>query len=214
MDDATRLTHESYACIRANRVSGDAPLFNSALKHMHYVNVTISRAEQVRRNGHMRVHALNDLLTVSMSEAQFAEFITSMNMGSGAACTLTRLNNKSVERPPADINTRKTFENEVQAKADEMQKDLEEALRDLDALLDRSKPATKGEMKIVRDRVAKAQREIAANMPHMMSIFAENMENIVQEAKMDINGHANMVQQGMIASGHSMKEIEGDGEES
>lgn len=198
MEDHKVIKHESFGFIRASRVSGHTELFDSAIKHQHYVTITIGEAEQHRRHSETYVHgSIRGLIEVSMSEAQFAQFITSMNVGSGAPCTLTWVNGQYRSPPPADINTRETFESEVKAKADKVGWNLKEGIAEVKSLLDKGK-ANKGELKVALEKLETAQRELVSNMPFLMKQFAEGVEKLTERAKMDLNAHAVMLGQRMI----------------
>lgn len=194
MPDTEVFNHESFGYIRANRVSGHTALFDSALEHQHYVSVTIGRASLHRRYSENYVMGdIGALIEVSMSESQFAQFITSMNVGSGAPCTLSRVNGKRVEEPPADINTRETFEKEVKAKAESMVGNVRDASAKLHALTTKKGGSiTKAEVGEALALVQRAQMELVSNLPFLMSQFAEGIEKLIDRAKMDINAHAVM----------------------
>ena len=197
LPDETKIQHESFGFIRASRVSGHTPLFDSAVRHQHYVTVTVGRAEQARRYSDSYVQGREELITVAMSESQFAQFITSMNVGSGSPCTLTRVGNQRVEPPPADINTRETFETEVKQAAVQVGEDLKDGVRLLKGLLANGK-ANKGDLAALLSQMEKVERELIQNMPFMMKQFAEGIEKLTDRAKMDLNAHATMLGQRML----------------
>lgn len=195
--EETKLEHESFGFIRASRVSGGAgQLFDTAVKHSHCITITIGRATKRRQFHETYVHARNELIRVSMSESQFAQFITSMNTGSGAPCTLSRVDGRFVPPPPPDTNTRETFENEVQQAGIALAASADSALASLKALQAKGK-ATKGELSQALKEVENLQRELISNMPFMMERFAEGIEKLIDRAKIDINAHAVMIGQGL-----------------
>jgi hypothetical protein len=201
--DETRIDHESFGFIRACRVSGYAHLFDSAVNHQHYVTVTIGNASQYRMYNETYIHGRNELITVAMSESQFAQFITSMNVGSGSPCTLTRVYDKGVEPPPADINTRETFEAEVRSQAEKVSETLRKSLDAAQALRTAGK-ANKGDLGNLVGMLEAVQRELVANMPFMMKQFAEGVEKLTDRAKMDLNAHATMLGQRLTAPTEQM----------
>ena len=197
--DEHRVNHPSFGFIRASRVSGYTPLFDSALKHQHYVHVEIGHAEQIIQYGQSHTYNnLRGIISVAMSESQFAQFITSMNVGAGAPCTLEYINGVRVESPPADINTRKLFDEDLKARAGEMLSGVQTALDELTALKAKGK-ATKAELTAAIDKVTRVQTEMTSNMPFFLRMFAEAMEKHIDRAKMDINAHATMMGQRMLA---------------
>lgn len=193
----TKLEHEAFGFIRASRVSGGTgQLFDTAVRHSHYITIAIGRATQHRSFHENNVYAGKSLIEISMSESQFAQFITSMNTGSGAPCTLSRVDGKSVPPPPPDTNTRETFEQEVQQAGVALAASADSALETLTALQARGK-ATKGELTKALNDVQKLRQELISNMPFMMERFAEGIEKLIDRAKIDINAHAVMIGQGL-----------------
>ena len=192
-----RTEHPSFGFLRASRVSGHATLFDSAIQHHHYVEVTVGTAMQEWRHGETHVYGKDELLKLAMSEAQFATFITSMNVGWGAIrVRSTRVDGKSVEPPPADINTRETFENHVKDKAESIAGSLKDALTALGEIETGKRRLTKTEIRETRALVETASRELLSNMPeHLLRMFAEQMEKLTERAKADINAYAVMAGQ-------------------
>jgi hypothetical protein len=195
-----RTEHPSFGFLRASRVSGHATLFDSAIQHHHYVEVTVGTAMQEWRHGETHVYGKDEILKLAMSEAQFATFITSMNVGWGAPCTLTRVDGKSVEPPPADINTRETFENHVKDKAESIAGSLKDALTALGELETGKRRLTKTEVREAKALVETASRELLANMPYLLRVFAEQMEKLTERAKADVNAYAVMAGQRLTST--------------
>lgn len=197
MENNQNAQHPSFGFIRASRVSGHTTLFDSAVRHHHYVTVTIGRASQERRYSENQIYGKDQLVEVAMSESQFAQFITSINVGSGAPCTLTWMTGTGhIDPPPADINTRETFSNEVKEAADVVGEKLKEALTEIKSLVASGK-ANKGQLLTVLRSVETAMLQLNSNMPFMMQQFAEGIEKLTDRAKMDLNAHATMLGQRM-----------------
>lgn len=93
-----REDHPAYATIAASRVSGSGThLFDSDFRHQHHVEVTIRKADVSRSNistEHIMGHA--DLITVKLSEAQWATFVATPNVGTGVPCTLHHVGRKPI----------------------------------------------------------------------------------------------------------------------
>ena len=214
-NDQTKIDHPSFGFIRASRVSGHKALFDSSVRHQHYVDIVIGEATQFRQYQTNYVHADKELIRVSLSESQFAQFITSMNSGSGSPCTLARVNGKSVEEPPADINTRDTFEREVKEAAEGMTARLDELSKKVEALIGRQSAPTKRELRDIKHSAAMAKQDLLSKMPFMMKQFAEGVEKLTDRAKMDLNAHATMLGQRLVAlpGGVDTVAVEGEGDE-
>src|SRR5205085_12031249 len=81
-------THPAWALIGASRVQSGPPgatLFDSELRHQHYVTITLRQASRKRNLNRDWLHAESRLpiIEVAVSEAQWAQFVTSMNQGDG-----------------------------------------------------------------------------------------------------------------------------------
>ncbi len=197
MHDDTEIDHPSFGFIRASRVSGHTSLFDSALMHQHYITLTIGHAVQHRNMSRNWNYPKEEYITIAMSEAQFATFITSMNVGEGAPCTLTRVMGKGIEAPPADINTRKTFGNELRRNIDAATKLLQQAQAHARMLVDKKK-ATLSELRDLQNNITAAQRELVDSAPFILHQFAESVETLTQQAKADINAHVVMSGQRLL----------------
>lgn len=84
-------THPAYGVIKANRVSCRVDLFGSRVGHTGYISIQIRSAQ--RRSSEFGTEdywASSNLpmVDVCLSEAQWAAFIGSMNVGSGSPCTI------------------------------------------------------------------------------------------------------------------------------
>ena len=194
MVERDKTEHPSFGFIRASRVQGHKTLFDSALKHQHYIEVEIgnSYTERAFNQNYVYANSMRGLITISMSESQFAQFITSMNTGSGAPCTLTYVDGERVPDPPVEQNTKERFADEVRAKGEQIISRLDAAMQEVDALLLSGK-ATKANLKSVKDKVAGLKSELTSNMPFMIDQFSESVEKITDRARMDLNAHAMMI---------------------
>ena len=90
--------HESFGMIRAGRVTSGrgSYMFESNVKHSTYIELTITRAEQVEDYGSTSVFPREELIRVSMSPVQWASLLTNMN-SMGTPCTIERVLGKSQE---------------------------------------------------------------------------------------------------------------------
>ena len=80
--DTETWSHPAYGAIRVSRVSGNSYLFGSDFRHQYMIGVTIMSALKMRTSSREWHYADNELVTVYLSEAQWASFISSLNLGS------------------------------------------------------------------------------------------------------------------------------------
>ena len=105
-DEEPKEKHPAYGMVGFYRVSGNpGRLFGSSLKnHESYIALRIGTGERIHSNGWDRYYGSlrGEHVEVMLSSAQFAELLTSMNVGNGVPCTIAYLGGKKVERAPED----------------------------------------------------------------------------------------------------------------
>jgi len=84
-------THPGFGMIKANRVSssGGVSLFDSEIKHQHFVSITLSGATRKRELNRDWIYERDQIIEVWLSEAQWAQLVSSMNAG-GTPMTIHR----------------------------------------------------------------------------------------------------------------------------
>lgn len=181
--------HPSWGKVNISRVSGHTTLFRSALTHHNYIEMTISKAKVVDTTGASDfVMEDGQLITVAMSETQFARMISSLNIGEGSPCTLVRCNGERMpDCPPED---RKGY---VKASHDDHLDNNSAALaqigEDLQEMLDRKHRPTLKEMAELIHRLRCSSGNFDSNQDYYRERFAEDMERITEEAKTEIEAH-------------------------
>jgi hypothetical protein len=95
--------HPSFGLVSISRVSGSRRLFESPFEHQHYITLSISRADRSRTDLHYNhIMPCGEIVEVAMSEVQFAQMVTSLNMGVGTPCTISHLDGEMVKEPEPD----------------------------------------------------------------------------------------------------------------
>lgn len=172
-------THPAWGMIGASRVSSTpgAPLFDSDILHGHYVVVRLQRTERKRNlmrdfmYGGRRSH----IVEVAMSEAQWASFVSTMNVGDGVPCTILTV----VNEPMPEVQ----HEPRLAVSMDEVNSAAEKAVGDI-----KKRFAVYLEHKTVANLRAleSAIRNAPANISFAASSLTEHAENVVQRARADI----------------------------
>jgi hypothetical protein len=101
--DGTAYTHPAFGQISASRVTGSTTLFGSDFLHQHYVTIKVNRAELNRdlsRDWHFQ---REEIVEVALSEAQWATFVSSMNVGAGSQCTIQRVQGEQMPSIPVRV---------------------------------------------------------------------------------------------------------------
>ncbi len=186
-----RESHPSYGTISISYVSGNVPLFDSDLKHNHFVEISIQEADKFIDGDREMVMGKNrKLARVWMSAAQFAEFITTPNRGSGTPCTIrdvqgdpqwdTRWGDRPDAPTPQPFADR--FKEEGKRRISLMNQHMAYAKGLVDKLVDGSEKPTKANFKEIASRLMLAVQEIQSNLPYVMQSMEEATEKRMQNA--------------------------------
>lgn len=186
-------THPAFATIGASRIQvggadDGARLFDSEITHNHIIGLTIRSAIRQRDLNHDWIHGSAEIISVEMSEAQWASFVSTLNSGSGVPCTLRLHNGKindGIVTPtfPFDSRMRLAIE-ETQEAADRSFAAIKDALAAYEAVV-----AAKGGAKERRDAMSRLSATINNATPdvdYTGKQLARLAEDVVQKAKADV----------------------------
>lgn len=188
-------THSSFGLISFSRTQGGGKrrLFGSVLRdHNGAVRLRIyDHAERRTSLGVDRFysHGKNLLTEIEMSGAQFAELITTMNVGSGVPCTILYKNGQKVGSPPqteVEVDRiKRGFRTKMHAAV--------QGLRDLAAVVDHNLGEANMTAKqraqlraAIVGPIERMSMEIGINAPFWLEQFEEASERIVTAAKNEI----------------------------
>jgi hypothetical protein len=182
MKPLKRTEHESWALIQANRISGKSDdLFGTSIDHHNSIRLTISQAQECRDESYGHYMPTRQLIEVEMSAMQWAELMTSMNVGSGVPCTIRRLSGKAIEGQQHQTETLR-IQDEFEAKVSEHTAGIEQAMDAVIKKLDEAKLSAV-KKKEITDALHKFYRLFGDTAPFMHKLFTEACEGTVTEAK-------------------------------
>lgn len=184
-DDVTIDKHPAYAQISAGRVSaggGGPVLYGSDFQHQHFVEITLHHSELRRDLSRDWPHTTERIVTVALSEAQWATFVSSVSVGSGVQCTLV-WGDEDGSIPPIDLPTDRR-----QQFSDEMTDRFDIALDALKKL-----KADPRSAKWQRDLADTALRNIGPNVDYVADSFDKHMETTVERAKIEANAYLQQI---------------------
>jgi hypothetical protein len=188
-DDEFEREHPSYGLVRISRMSGGTGqmrLFGSPLAtHYGTIRLTIGSAKWIHGLGRDRYFGSirGEHIEIEMSAAQFADMITSLNLGDGTPCTIRYVNGARVENPP-DLPTeaeyiRDNFENSLdkyKAKSRSYRKKIEELAQKLSA-------KAREEIRVALDVM---EDQLSANVPFVVKQFQEAATKVTTAAKAEV----------------------------
>jgi len=198
-DGETVETHESFGLLQISRQTSmarvdedyavGANLFGSDVLHNHLICLKINRGERHRGlHRDWNFARAEGIVEVVMSEVQFAQAITSLNMGSGVPCTITRLMGESMEDCPERTKMQEVHR-EFKETMKKIGSKITELSGDVEDILGEKGPLKVGAKKELADKMRSLLQDIESNVPFMATQFSETMNTIVGEAKGEVEAY-------------------------
>jgi hypothetical protein len=184
---ATKTSHPAFAMIGAHRssvgggVDSGVYLYGSDFKHQAVVTIRIHESEMHREVSRDWPFARGTIAEVTLSEAQWATFVSSLNCGDGVPCTLNFAADRGGVPGIAPHKPR------IEQASGEITETLNDAVAILDDVLSELK--AKGRANDLKTRLAKARQEIVDNLPFVAKSFDRHMEGTVEKAKSEVHGY-------------------------
>jgi hypothetical protein len=205
--------HPAYAQISAARIGIGGPglrLYGSDFQHRNCVRVVIQHSELSRSTSHDRHFTTGriPIVEVFLSEAQWATFVSTLNVGDGTPCTL-RLTEQDGYAPEIGAPT----VTRTAQFAAEIKRTLSTAVEQLRAM------AVAAKTEKQRHALDVLAGGIEANAAWIAGQFDKHAEETVEKAKIEIHAYATGVLQraglAALAGGAAPKLLEGadDGRE-
>lgn len=182
-------SHPSYGMLTLSRSSiggSGVALFGSSIRHNDTIRLCISKGVADRHSNESNYYpahgAAAQYIEVEMSYSQFAEAITSLNMGEGVPVTVMRLNGQRM--PPCPFEDKqKLMRQEFSALASSVSADIKSQTEEIAELLQNKKTLNNGDKELILSALNSAAAKIRDHMPFINEMFAEQMEKTVTEAK-------------------------------
>lgn len=177
---ATEESHPAFAQIGASRVSGRTNLYGSDFEHHHYMTIRIAASTVKRDLSHDWHHEGAEYIEVALSEAQWATFVSTPNMGSGVPCTLTRLNRRLVPEIEGRPKRVEQFRGELEQHLRKVEADL--------AQLSDQVEAGAGK-RALRDTIHQIRMNLTPNLAYVGKAFGEHVERTTEAAKIEVEAY-------------------------
>lgn len=192
--EETTIVHPSYAMASFSRVHSGAPnkFFASDVDCQSWIELSIKKACEHYRNGekypsaHFSGHG--EYIRVAFTPSQFAELLTTLNVGDGSPCTIKRLDNKCVEDIPDNFSPN-SLDYQKQLYKDSMEEfngQVKESANEVNELL-KKKTLSKADKEKIKNVFSYISTQINSNMPYFFDIFKETTDKIVNHAKSEID---------------------------
>lgn len=182
--DETTTTHPAFGNISASRVNGTHTLYGSDFTHNGFMSITIMRSEHGRSHCHDWHYGTDELIEVSLTEAQWATFVSSPNVGSGVPCTIEHIQGKRMPGLPDPISRSDQFAGELRKTMEASLLSLQTAIAEIDGM---GLPKAKAGQ--IKARISTTMREISANMPYVAQTFEQHVEQTIEKGKAEFHGY-------------------------
>jgi hypothetical protein len=184
-----RIEHPAFAMIGASRVTGKTHLHGSDFVHHNFVRIAI-RPGDVRRDlsqDWYSATSLTPLIEVDLSEAQWASFVSTMNVGYGVPCTLNYHNGEEVPSIPAPVQkSDATFKKEMTETMQEGITRLNDLVEMIEAL-----PISARKKDELRTKAKTVGYAMNSNVNFVAKQFGEHVETTVEKAKIEVDAYIN-----------------------
>lgn len=185
MTDHSRTVHDSMGLLHFSRWSSShsQSFFGSDLKHDRGIRLTIMGAGLERSLNADRYFEQDLILSADLTEAQFAEMITTLNTGTGVPITLKSFRDGDIviPAPLPDVPKGELVLSEARNKAKQGVSDLRSVLSSMRELLDKGN-LRKGAIKQLINELENAIAKFDDHVPFMLQQFQRTVEKMVLDA--------------------------------
>ena len=195
-----RHKHPSFGMLSFSRVSGGDPnLYGSGIRHDHKIEMVLKRGEYDRSLNQDWYYGKETLVKVEMSYTQFADLITSMNMGDGVPVTLRYVNREEI--PPCPYhNPVETHKKEFREETQKAYEKTVELINQVSELFSKKSALNKKERDNIQNTLLQIKQSIGSNQEFQLNQFHRRMDAIVAEGKGEIEAFAQSRMRSLAAS--------------
>ena len=181
------MKHPSYGLLSFSRISGGTTnLFGSSIQHKDTIKLCISECDVKRDLSTDWYHDNGRIIEVEMSYSQFAEAITSMNMGNGVPVTIRWVRGEGRIEPCPFTDKKQQFEEEFKHRLDKANETANQLILNVEKLFEEKKNLTKNDKNEILSMLTKIYQSINGNSDFMYRMFNEQMDKTTTEAKGEI----------------------------
>jgi hypothetical protein len=194
-EDDKEFRHESYGLVGFSRITGDSGrLFGSSLPNQHaFMRLRIMPG---MRNHHLSkdwyhadrdTNGGRDYIEVDLSPSQFAELLTSMNMGDGVPCTIRRLDGRKIEAAPDELLESEQIREDFGEKTNELAKMMKGFKARMKEIFDKKTPVSQKDKEELRKDYDQVIQHVESNLPFVIDQFHKAAGKIITHAKAEVD---------------------------
>lgn len=188
-DDEFERAHPSYGLITISRMTGGSGakrLFGSPLaRHYGTIRLSIGSATWVHGLHHDRYHGglRGEHIEIEMSAAQFADMITSLNVGCGTPCTVRYIGGEAVPDPPDHATEAEHIRDNFENSLDKYKEKARTYRKKIEGLTSKLSEKARNEIRIALDVI---EDQLASNVPFVVQQFQEATTKVATAAKAEV----------------------------
>lgn len=180
-------THPSYGMLGFSRTTGGKTnLFGSSIQHRDTIVMELRHGEITRGLNTNWYYGGKTIAKVEMSQSQFAEAITSLNMGTGIPVTVRYTENDGVIGECDFVNKQEQFQDELKKKLDSIDNVASTLYQEVKDILTNKKSLNKSDKEEILAKISKIVNGSSSNTSFAYDCFNEQMDKTVREAKGEI----------------------------
>ena len=179
--------HPSFGKIILGSYVGESTFFGSDIAHNNGMRITIKEATISRGLGQDWMHSKKPIVEIVLSKQQWAELISSVNMGDGVPCTIKYRQDKGRITTAKMPNKFDTLESEVNMSY----KDSLDKIRNASSLVNgmlNNKTLKKSDLREVKSAIDLAAQDLSSNASFYMESAKEELDKMVSDAKHSVEG--------------------------
>lgn len=179
--------HDSYGMLQFNRsFGGSTSLFGSSIQHRDIITMYLREGEVSRELNKDFYLGGNRIVECEMSYSQFAEMITSMNVGTGVPVTIRYIQGKGKIEDCPFIDKKKQYEEEFRNNLDKSNEKANDLLESVRQMFEEKKSFTKKDKEEILSKIHLLSMEMNENREFIYKQFNEQMDKTTLEAKGEI----------------------------
>lgn len=171
-------------------------MFGSEVQSDNFIELEISSAEMIRDSdlSMQYFYPTKNIVKVKMSQSQFAELLTTMNCGTGIPVTIEEKEGKIVnQQSPDNYETMLDYQRKVyNQRIADLKKYILKSKKEANDLISK-KTLSKQDQSNLSWIIEKLLQEVDSNIPFFIKVFKEDTDNIVSQAKSEIDAHVQRI---------------------
>lgn len=187
----TSYKHPSFGMLSFRRThGGHSNLFGSSIQHNDTIHMVLREGKVTRGLNEDWYVGGHEIIEVAMSQSQFAEVITSMNVDAGVPCTIKYIQGKGHIDEADFINKRQQITNEFKDSMNDHMNDAQEFYDEVKELFSTKKSISKGDKEMILKKLGRITKSMESESKFIFDQFQEQMDKTITEAKGEIEAFA------------------------